>query len=312
MIRITRTIVMLFMLANLFACNDKAKDYKHELREGTWYVYDIVYDYKFYNKWATPELSRYINFLLDERNLLFLPGDEVSFSSKRIHVTCPDNNTYSHRYYFWGRYIRVNVDGIEYPINPEGNNDEMRLTFDKNALRQLLSELGEEGLLNDLESNLKKFYIDYILVRPLPQIVQDMAGTYKGELYDGTDQQLNKSSILHLFWENSKMELSLDDKIQLENGPNFFIEIPDLTISKGETNNTYIFSGIQYPAEDTKVTVSGHINASGILDMDATIIYKDIEYSLHYLDGIRQRTKSLNAPQPGEGIFLRSPEKTGQ
>ena len=42
-----RMSTVLLLLCSVTACNDKAKEHKDELREGTWYVYDIEYDYQF-------------------------------------------------------------------------------------------------------------------------------------------------------------------------------------------------------------------------------------------------------------------------
>lgn len=306
MFQYIRIFLIVSVVCGLCSCKDKAKEHKDELREGSWYVYDIEYDYEFYNRFATPQLASYIQFLLDERNLLFLPGDELTFSNKWISVRCPNDRTYSYRYYFWGKYIRIEVDHVDYPINPNGDNNDMRLRFDKNALRQLLSET-DQKLLNDLENNLKKFYIDYKLQRPLPPIAQIMEGTYRGELYDGTNQLLNQTSTLYLFWENGSMNLSLEDKIQLENGPFFYIEIPNLTVKDGFTPGSYTFSGNQKPNADTQVSVEGRISTNGVLEMDATIDYKGTLYDLHYLKGVRQwEPRSLSVQKSEQIIHLQA------
>ena len=283
-----RMSTVLLLLCSVTACNDKAKEHKDELREGTWYVYDIEYDYQFYNKYGTPELASYIHWLLDERNLLFLPGDELAFSKSRITVRCPDNDLYSYHYYFWGKYIRIRDGGADYPVNPNGDDQAMRLRLDKTAQRQLLSEAGKEHLANDLDNNLKRFHIDYLLQRPLPPMAQIMAGTYEGQLYDGTNQLLNEHSLLYLFWENNKINLSLEDKVNLAEGPSFYLEVADLVVKEGFTPGSYTFSGRQRPQSDLEISVSGRVSVNHVVEMDVLIQYGTITYELHYEDGMRQ------------------------
>ena len=72
-------LILVLFLSGFSSCHSDAERYKDILREGSWYVYDIDYSYKLYDDFETPELFDFFHYLLDERNLLFLPGDELMF-----------------------------------------------------------------------------------------------------------------------------------------------------------------------------------------------------------------------------------------
>ena len=75
-------LILVLFLSGFSSCHSDAERYKDILREGSWYVYDIDYSYKLYDDFETPELFDFFHYLLDERNLLFLPGD-TAFSFKK-------------------------------------------------------------------------------------------------------------------------------------------------------------------------------------------------------------------------------------
>ena len=91
-------LILVLFLSGFSSCHSDAERYKDILREGSWYVYDIDYSYKLYDDFETPELFDFFHYLLDERNLLFLPGDELMFSKRRIDVNCPDGDRFGYDY----------------------------------------------------------------------------------------------------------------------------------------------------------------------------------------------------------------------
>lgn len=277
-------------LMSLASCKDKAKEYKDILEEGSWYVYDIQTDYKFYSNWATPALKNYIRYLLNEKSLLFLPGDEISFANKHVNARTPLGFSYDYGYYYSGKYICIGDHRVSYGLNPDGDNDRMTLDFDKNALQMLLNDLEEDDLLEDM-GNLKKFHIVYFLQRPVPLVAQAMSGVYTGKLYDGTGQLLNEEAILNLFWRNNVLNLSLDQQIVLEGGPGFYLEMPGIQTKEGFTPESYEFFGTQTvnaSSGEMQIQAYGRYKAGKIISMEVNIQYGELIYQLQYLEGIRQ------------------------
>ena len=84
-------LILVLFLSGFSSCHSDAERYKDILREGSWYVYDIDYSYKLYDDFETPELFDFFHYLLDERNLLFLPGDELMFSNGHSFISTSVN-----------------------------------------------------------------------------------------------------------------------------------------------------------------------------------------------------------------------------
>lgn len=276
---------------SMVSCHNKAKEYKDLLREGSWYVYDIESEYDFRINWGTPALKRYVRYLMDEKNLLFLPGDELIFSKKHVNVRTPGNTTFEYRYYYSGKYIKIGDYDTYYGLKPDDRDGLITLKFDKSSLSMLLNDQGEDELLDDL-GNLKEFRIIYYLQRPLPIVAQILSGIYMGELYDGTGQLINADATVNLFWRDNTLNLSMDEQILLENGPAFYIEIPNLQTKETFTPGSYEFSGSQVISDPAfgqiRIGLTGRYNAANTVSMDVMIQYKDLTYQLQYLKGIRQ------------------------
>lgn len=83
-------LILVLFLGGFSSCHSDSDSerYKDILRESSWYVYDI--DYKLCDDFETSELFDFFYYLLEEKNLLFLPGDELMFSERWIDVVCPD------------------------------------------------------------------------------------------------------------------------------------------------------------------------------------------------------------------------------
>lgn len=306
---ITLLLICLFVVFGLGACHDKAKEYKDVMREGTWYVYDIDSDYKFYS-FMTPELKRYVRYLMDEKNLLFLPGDEITFSSKHVNVRTPGNRNFNYRYYFEGKYIQIGDYDTYYGLKPDGDNDWLNLEFDKSSLRQFLYEQGEEVLLDQMD-NLKKFHITYLLQRPVPLMAQIMSGIYVGELYDGTQQLINNEATLNLFWDGGRLNLSMDEQISLENGPKFYLEIPALTTREGFTPGSYEFTGRQVIEDgvygEVGIQLNGRYNAAETINMEVYIQWNNLTYQLNFVKGVRYwGIETVHVPETGKYILLKA------
>lgn len=286
---VLRIIFVAFSLG-LFSCHDKAKDYKDELREGVWYVAGINSDYKFYTG-LTPGLRRYIRYLMDEKNLLFWPGDQLIFSKKHVDVMTPGGIGYSYEYYFEGKYVQIGDYGVYYGLKPDGDQERMILKFDKASLRKLLNDQGEEALLEEI-SNLKRFHIIYELQRPVPPFAQIMSGIYVGELFDGTDNLIYENATLNLFWDGQGLNLSMDEQIILENGPRFYLEVPNLQTKEGFTPGSYEFAGSRIWNDpgfgEIKIQIEGRYNAANTVAMEVYIYYGGEVYQLQYLKGVRQ------------------------
>lgn len=300
--------VAVFLLSMVWACQDRAKEYKEELREGVWYVADIDTDYGFYTG-LTPALKRYIRYLTDEKNLLFWPGDRLVFSENRVNVLSPGDIRYDYDYFFEGKYIQIGDYGVYYGLKPEGDNERMTLEFDKRSLRKWLNDKEEYQLLEDF-SNLKRFHIIYELQRPAPSFARIMSGIYTGELYDGTNQLIYPEAVLNLFWDGQKLNLSMDEQITLENGPSFYIEIPDLQIKEGFTPGSYEFFADRILDQpdfgETEIQIEGRYHANRTVSMDIFIYRGELVYQLQYLKGVRQWSpETLAARSVTEGIVLK-------
>ena len=104
-------------------------------------IRDLIYrsPHKLYDDFETPELFDFFHYLLDERNLLFLPGDELMFSKRRIDVNCPDGDRFGYDYYYSGDYIRIGRDGDYMDLFPQGDMNDLTLTLDRIGLENLLS-----------------------------------------------------------------------------------------------------------------------------------------------------------------------------
>ena len=170
-------LILVLFLSGFSSCHSDAERYKDILREGSWYVYDIDYSYKLYDDFETPELFDFFHYLLDERNLLFLPGDELMFSKRRIDVNCPDGDRFGYDYYYSGDYIRIGRDGDYMDLFPQGDMNDLTLTLDRIGLENLLSYWAPVDeyyayLLEAAYRNLYDFHITYHLQRPIPEMAQ--------------------------------------------------------------------------------------------------------------------------------------------
>ena len=95
--------------------------------------------------------------------------------------------------------------------------------------------------------NLYDFHITYHLQRPIPEMAQVMPGIYIGPMYDGNHHLMNEAATVNLFWEKGQMNMTLDDKVILEDengpGPQFYVDIAGLQVDKGRTPGSYVFTG---------------------------------------------------------------------
>ena len=194
-------LILVLFLSGFSSCHSDAERYKDILREGSWYVYDIDYSYKLYDDFETPELFDFFHYLLDERNLLFLPGDELMFSKRRIDVNCPDGDRFGYDYYYSGDYIRIGRDGDYMDLFPQGDMNDLTLTLDRIGLENLLSYWAPVDeyyayLLEAAYRNLYDFHITYHLQRPIPEMAQVMPGIYIGPMYDGNQHLMNEAAII--------------------------------------------------------------------------------------------------------------------
>lgn len=312
----TRLFTVLSLCLFFCACNDDAKEFRDVLEEGSWYVTGIEYDYETFDL-VTPELEDYIYFLLQENNLLFLPGEELVFSKKRIHVRTLDHQVFSYPMSYSGDYLEVDAgNGVIFSLYPSGNRDEVTLSFSNYSLERQLEELSywDESyyfLYQAARRDPYYFSITYYLQHPLPPVAQIISGIYYGELRDGTDQLLNKDAVLNLFWANNQMNLSLEDKIILENGTQFFVEIPGLEYREGFTTGSYDFSGQQWledaQGNPVEISATGRFNASGSVSAEMVINYQEQVYELHYTKGIRHWARSrTSSPLPVRENRLKS------
>lgn len=294
--RLRLSIVILF-LSVFSSCHNSSEKYEDILREGTWYVYDLDYSYRLYNKWATPDLKNFLRDLLAEDNLLFLPGDELIFTQKRISVRCPNNDAFGYEYDYSGKYIRIG----DFLMSPDGEPNHFTFTLNEYGLRELVGNLMVQDeryayLLEEINTNLRDFHITYLLQRPLPMAAQMMSGIYTGPLYNGKNeggQLLSEAATLNIFWENDQMKLSIDEKITLENGPQFYIQMSNLHWQDGFMPGSYTFSGKQiledpdYGRIEIKIN-DGHFNVSKSVSLDIEIFWNGQIYDLVYSKGIRQ------------------------
>lgn len=110
----------------------------------------------------------------------------------------------------------------------------LTLTLDRIGLENLLSYWAPVDeyyayLLEAAYRNLYDFHITYHLQRPIPEMAQVMPGIYIGPMYDGNQQLMNESATVNLFWEKGQMNMTLDDKVILEDengpGPQFYVDI---------------------------------------------------------------------------------------
>lgn len=304
-------IVIACLSVVLFSCHDNSKKYRNVLEEGSWYVYDINYSYQLHRKYETPELVDFIHYMLEEQNLLFLPGDELVFSGKRVSVRCLNQDAFTYDYFYNGNYIQVE----DYKLRPDGDQDDFSLTFDERSLEDFLEFLSVQDesyqyFLEDMEANLRSFHITYQLQRPIPIVAQVISDIYVGPLYNDGTNLLYEDAALNLFWDKGMMNLSMDDKVYLENGPQFFIQITDLQIKEGFTPGSYDFAGGQTIKDPRYGTiqiniVDAHFNANNTVSVDFEIIWNDMNYTLNYRKGIRQwKIRDTRMGIPEKNIVL--------
>ena len=313
-------LILVLFLSGFSSCHSDAERYKDILREGSWYVYDIDYSYKLYDDFETPELFDFFHYLLDERNLLFLPGDELMFSKRRIDVNCPDGDRFGYDYYYSGDYIRIGRDGDYMDLFPQGDMNALTLTLDRIGLENLLSYWAPVDeyyayLLEAAYRNLYDFNITYHLQRPIPEMAQVMPGIYIGPMYDGNQQLMNEAATVNLFWEKGQMNMTLDDKVILEDengpGPQFYVDIAGLQVDKGRTPGSYVFTGEQsftdrqYGPVEVRIR-EGRYNAAGTVAVWLEIVWNENVYELDFQKGVRQWDfQSLKVKSSEKTIILK-------
>ena len=313
-------LILVLFLSGFSSCHSDAERYKDILREGSWYVYDIDYSYKLYDDFETPELFDFFHYLLDERNLLFLPGDELMFSKRRIDVNCPDGDRFGYDYYYSGDYIRIGRDGDYMDLFPQGDMNALTLTLDRIGLENLLSYWAPVDeyyayLLEAAYRNLYDFHITYHLQRPIPEMAQVMPGIYIGPMYDGNQQLMNEAATVNLFWEKGQMNMTLDDKVILEDengpGPQFYVDIAGLQVDKGRTPGSYVFTGEQsftdrqYGPVEVRIR-EGRYTAAGTVSVWLEIVWNENVYELDFQKGVRQWDfQSLKVKSSEKTIILK-------
>lgn len=181
MLKTLKILLLLLCGFSVYSCSE-ARNYESMLREGSWYVHDIEYNYEFRIPFATIELEALVSSLLEEEKLLFLPGDELVFYKRHIDVRYPGMKTFSYDLYYWGNYIRVgSFNSFFYNLLPQGDSESLDLVFDKNSLIELVEDICEENarynyLLDDLENLRRNFHITYHLRRSVPEDFEQEEG----------------------------------------------------------------------------------------------------------------------------------------
>ena len=268
-------LILVLFLSGFSSCHSDAERYKDILREGSWYVYDIDYSYKLYDDFETPELFDFFHYLLDERNLLFLPGDELMFSKRRIDVNCPDGDRFGYDYYYSGDYIRIGRDGDYMDLFPQGDMNDLTLTLDRIGLENLLSYWAPVDeyyayLLEAAYRNLYDFHITYHLQRPIPEMAQVMPGIYIGPMYDGNQHLMNEAATVNY-------------------------------VFTGEQS----FTDRQYGPVEVRIR-EGRYNAAGTVAVWLEIVWNENVYELDFQKGVRQWDfQSLKVKSSEKTIILK-------
>ena len=163
--------------------------------------------------------------------------------------------------------------------------------------------------------NLYDFHITYHLQRPIPEMAQVIAGIYIGPMYDGNQHLMNESATVNLFWEKGQMNMTLDDKVILEDengpGPQFYVDIAGLQVDKGRTPGSYVFTGEQsftdrqYGPVEVRIR-EGRYNAAGTVAVWLEIVWNGNVYELDFQKGVRQWDfQSLKVKSSEKTIILK-------
>ena len=170
-------------------------------------------------------------------------------------------------------------------------------------------------LLEAAYRNLHDFHITYRLQRPIPEMAQVMPGIYIGPMYDGNQQLMNEAATVNLFWEKGQMNMTLDDKVILEDengpGPQFYVDIAGLQVDKGRTPGSYVFTGEQsftdrqYGPVEVRIR-EGRYNAAGTVAVWLEIVWNENVYELDFQKGVRQWDfQSLKVKSSEKTIILK-------
>ena len=154
-------------------------------------------------------------------------------------------------------------------------------------------------LLEAAYRNLYDFHITYHLQRPIPEMAQVMPGIYIGPMYDGNQQLMNEAATVNLFWEKGQMNMTLDDKVILEQ------------VDKGRTPGSYVFTGEQsftdrqYGPVEVRIR-EGRYNAAGTVAVWLEIVWNENVYELDFQKGVRQWDfQSLKVKSSEKTIILK-------
>ena len=170
-------------------------------------------------------------------------------------------------------------------------------------------------LLEAAYRNLYDFHITYHLQRPIPEMAQVMPGIYIGPMYDGNQHLMNEAATVNLFWEKGQMNMTLDDKVILEDengpGPQFYVDIAGLQVDKGRTPGSYVFTGEQsftdrqYGPVEVRIR-EGRYNAAGTVAVWLEIVWNENVYELDFQKGVRQWDfQSLKVKSSEKTIILK-------
>ena len=211
-------------------------------------------------------------------------------------------------------------DGDYMDLFPQGDMNDLTLTLNRIGLENLLSYWAPVDeyyayLLEAAYRNLHDFHITYRLQRPIPEMAQVMPGIYIGPMYDGNQQLMNEAATVNLFWEKGQMNMTLDDKVILEDengpGPQFYVDIAGLQVDKGRTPGSYVFTGEQsftdrqYGPVEVRIR-EGRYNAAGTVAVWLEIVWNENVYELDFQKGVRQWDfQSLKVKSSEKTIILK-------
>ena len=126
---------------------------------------------------------------------------------------------------------------------------------------------------------------------------------------------MNEAATVNLFWEKGQMNMTLDDKVILEDengpGPQFYVDIAGLQVDKGRTPGSYVFTGEQsftdrqYGPVEVRIR-EGRYNAAGTVAVWLEIVWNENVYELDFQKGVRQWDfQSLKVKSSEKTIILK-------
>lgn len=285
------------------SCGDHDDDFDGDGSLGQWYVTGIQGDYRM--NVSDIETESYINNFFYSYNLKFFMGEGLDFlKDNQLIVWQLDDRLVRYDYSWDANWLTVSKGRFEPAFYvAEGNGREMRITFDRNSLVRYLNEeiyntVNQadrdylSAMIYKIESQVKTFYVDYMLRRRMPAVQSIISGNFYGKLIDLSDNTIIYSdAALALVQDREYVGLFLLDNIRIGNGGAFRVETPSLEIKEGQIMGNYNFAGTnRVLVENTGVVdikVTGVCQAGNIVDMLVTLATRDGVYTLEYQTGYR-------------------------